>query len=88
MIQLFKAKSLKNNTKKNLKYSSKEKSKGRSMVEMLGVLAIIGVLSIGGISGYTLAMRRYQVNEIMNIANKSCNFYIIIASPRNNRKSI
>ena len=25
---------------------------GRSMVEMLGVLAIIGVLSIGGIAGY------------------------------------
>ncbi len=25
---------------------------GRSMIEMLGVLAIIGVLSIGGIAGY------------------------------------
>lgn len=29
---------------------------GRSMVEMLGVLAIIGVLSIGGIAGYSRAM--------------------------------
>ena len=29
----------------------KQKEKGRSMVEMLGVLAIIGVLSIGGIAG-------------------------------------
>ena len=28
---------------------------GRSMVEMLGVLAIIGVLSVGGIAGYTTA---------------------------------
>ena len=41
---------------------------GRSMVEMLGVLAIIGVLSIGGIAGYTLAMNRYRANEILNAA--------------------
>ena len=39
---------------------------GRSMVEMLGVLAIIGVLSIGGIAGYTMAMNKYQANEIIN----------------------
>ncbi len=25
---------------------------GRSMVEMLGVLAVMGVLSIGGVAGY------------------------------------
>ena len=37
---------------------------GRSMVEMLGVLAIIGVLSIGGIAGYTTAMNKYRANEI------------------------
>ncbi len=42
---------------------------GRSMVEMLGVLAIIGVLSIGGIAGYTLAMNRYRANEILNAAS-------------------
>ncbi len=29
---------------------------GRSMVEMLGVLAIIGVLSVGAIAGYSKAM--------------------------------
>ena len=40
---------------------------GRSMVEMLGVLAIIGVLSIGGIAGYTLAMNRYRANEAVNV---------------------
>lgn len=39
---------------------------GRSMVEMLGVLAIIGVLSIGGIAGYVLAMRRHMANETAN----------------------
>ncbi len=42
---------------------------GRSMVEMLGVLAIIGVLSIGGIAGYTMAMNRYRANEILNAAS-------------------
>ena len=42
---------------------------GRSMVEMLGVLAIIGVLSIGGIAGYTMAMNRYRANEVLNAAN-------------------
>ena len=43
---------------------------GRSMVEMLGVLAIIGVLSIGGIAGYTMAMNRFRANEIIDMANK------------------
>ena len=42
---------------------------GRSMVEMLGVLAIIGVLSIGGIAGYTLAMNRYRANEALQAAS-------------------
>ena len=30
---------------------------GRSMIEMLGVLAIVGVLSAGGIAGYSMAMQ-------------------------------
>ena len=37
--------------------------KGRSMVEMLGVLAIIGVLSVGSIAGYTNAMKKYKLNQ-------------------------
>ena len=36
---------------------------GRSMVEMLGVLAIIGVLSVGAISGYSKAMMKYRLNK-------------------------
>ncbi|MCI7421142.1 MAG: hypothetical protein MSS98_05675 [Alphaproteobacteria bacterium] len=36
---------------------------GRSMIEMLGVLAIIGVLSVGGIAGYSKAMTKYKVNK-------------------------
>ena len=36
---------------------------GRSMVEMLGVLAIIGVLSVGAIAGYSKAMIKYRLNK-------------------------
>ena len=36
---------------------------GRSMVEMLGVLAIIGVLSVGAIAGYSKAMMKYKLNQ-------------------------
>ena len=39
---------------------------GRSMVEMLGTLAIIGVLSIGGIAGYSYGMDKYRCNKTMN----------------------
>ena len=48
----------------------KTQESGRSMVEMLGVLAIIGVLSIGGIAGYSMAMNRYRANEILDAASK------------------
>ncbi len=36
---------------------------GRSMIEMLGVLAIIGVLSVGGIAGYSKAMMQFKINK-------------------------
>ena len=36
---------------------------GRSMVEILGVLAIIGVLSVGAIAGYSKAMFKYKLNK-------------------------
>ena len=42
---------------------------GRSMVEMLGVLAIIGVLSVGAISGYSKAMEKYRWNKFVNSVN-------------------
>ena len=48
----------------------KKSQSGRSMVEMLGVLAIIGVLSIGGIAGYTLSMRRHRANQLLDSLNK------------------
>ena len=36
---------------------------GRSMIEMLGVLAIVGVLSVCGIAGYSKAMRNWKMNR-------------------------
>lgn len=47
----------------------RKNQKGRSMVEMLGVLAIIGVLSVGGIYGYSVAMNKYKANELVQVAN-------------------
>ena len=48
----------------------KKLESGRSMVEMLGVLAIIGVLSVGGIAGYGLAMRKHRANGVMDYISK------------------
>ncbi len=45
---------------RNLKIKNQN---GRSMIEMLGVLAIIGVLSVGGIAGYSKAMMKYRINK-------------------------
>ncbi|MBR3501494.1 MAG: hypothetical protein IKO06_01155 [Alphaproteobacteria bacterium] len=36
------------------------------MIEMLGVLAIIGVLSVGGIAGYSKAMLKYKTNKTID----------------------
>ena len=43
-----------------MKYTNEN---GRSMVEMLGVLAIIGVLSVGGIAGYSKAMNKFKISK-------------------------
>ncbi len=45
------------------KTTSRCPQSGRSMIEMLGVLAIIGVLSVGGIAGYSKAMMKYRINK-------------------------
>lgn len=50
----------------NGKRCSMANQRGRSMVEMLGVLAIMGVLSIGGIAGFNLAMNRIRAYSIMS----------------------
>lgn len=39
---------------------------GRSMVEMLGVLAVIGVLSMTGISGYKMTIGKHKANQFLS----------------------
>ena len=48
---------------------------GRSMVEMLGTLAIMGVLSIGGIAGYNYAIDKYRANETIDELNSRAIVY-------------
>ncbi len=43
---------------------------GHSLVEMLGVLAIIGVLSVGGIASFNVAMTKHKANELLNESNR------------------
>ena len=51
---------------------------GRSMIEMLGVLAIIGVLSVGGIAGYYKAMQMLQTNQQRQILAELLSSFIRI----------
>ena len=46
-------------------YAGSRGEYGRSMIEMLGVLAIIGVLTVGGISGYSKAMMTWKINKTL-----------------------
>ena len=43
---------------------------GKSMVEMLGVLALMGLLAILGAKGYDIAMERAMANNIINEVNR------------------
>ncbi|MBQ8671783.1 MAG: hypothetical protein IJ525_04595 [Alphaproteobacteria bacterium] len=57
---------------------------GRSMIEMLGVLAIIGVLSVGGIAGYSKAMMKYRINKtIEQISLIAANVQAFFGSQKN-----
>ncbi len=57
---------------------------GRSMIEMLGVLAIIGVLSVGGIAGYSKAMQKYRINKtIEQVTQTAANIQTFFTNQRN-----
>ena len=60
---------------------------GRSMVEMLGVLAIIGVLSVGAIAGYSKAMMKYKLNKQAESFNELINNAIKIKPELDRAKS-
>lgn len=47
-------------------FNKKASQSGRSMIEMLGVLAIVGILSAGGIAGYNMAMQNYKTNLLID----------------------
>lgn len=49
-----------------LKLMKDNSQSGRSMIEMLGVLAIIGVLTVGGIAGFSKAMLMYRTNKTID----------------------
>ena len=56
---------------------------GRSMIEMLGVLAIVGVLSVGGIAGYSKAMNKFKTNKISDqVQMISTNIRTLFSSQR------
>ena len=48
-----------------LKQDKIHKQSGRSMVEMLGVLAIVAVLSVGAIAGYNLVAQTQKTQTLM-----------------------
>ncbi len=63
-----------------------EFSLGRSMIEMLGVLAIIGVLSVGGIAGYSKAMIKFKTNTLLQqISTIISNTQILYAQQKNHK---
>lgn len=43
----------------------KENQNGRSMIEMLGVLAVVGVLSVGGLSVFTKAQNEHKLSQLV-----------------------
>ncbi len=56
---------------------------GRSMIEMLGVLAIVGVLSVGGIAGYSKAMNKFKTNKMTEqVTLMSTNIRTLYSSQR------
>mgnify|MGYP002672999934 CR=1 FL=1 len=46
-----------------MNYNKLSNMAGRSMIEMLGVLAIIGVLSVGGIAAFSQMLERYKITQ-------------------------
>lgn len=58
-----------------LKRKISAKDYGRSMTEMLGVLAIIGILSITALMGYNYAVTKHKANTTINDLNQ---FVIIV----------
>ena len=47
-------------------FDDKTEQSGRSMVEIIGVLAVIGVITVAAVMGYTYSMDKVDANDILN----------------------
>ena len=66
-LRLIKTKIQPQKNSSNLNKYSSAFERGRSMIEMLGVLVIMGLLAVGGIWGYQYAMNTYRAGQIQDV---------------------
>ncbi len=66
-LRLIKTKIQPQKNSSHLNRCSSAFERGRSMIEMLGVLVIMGLLSVGGIWGYQYAMNAYHAGQIQEV---------------------
>ena len=50
---------------------------GRSMVEMLGVLAIVGVLSAAGLMGFSKALYTYRMSQAISQVSSAIRDFVV-----------
>ena len=66
-LRLIKTKIQPQKNSSHLNRYSSAFERGRSMIEMLGVLVIMGLLAVGGIWGYQYAMNTYRAGQIQDV---------------------
>lgn len=49
--------------------TSVSSEKGKTLIEILGVLSIIGMLSIGGLASYRYSLRKKLINDIVYVVD-------------------
>ncbi|MCP4393845.1 MAG: hypothetical protein GY804_06210 [Alphaproteobacteria bacterium] len=61
---------------------------GRTMTEMLGVLAIVGILSVGAFAGYSSAMTTYRANQAIDEIKHIIHGIIDLFADKNNYQGL
>lgn len=59
-----------------MKHNSNTRQMGRSLIEMLAVLAIIGILSVVALAGFSYGMNKHYANETMQEINQRLQTYL------------
>lgn len=59
-----------------MKNNFKTHQAGRSLIEMLAVLAIIGIISVTALLGFSSAMNKHYANETMEEINQRLQIYL------------